>query len=49
LYLFLVSSSCDTCLTHLILLDLVKTWSSPTTQIWRRRGERMYSSYSFTT
>jgi hypothetical protein len=26
-----------------------KSKSSPTTHLWRRRGERMYNSYSFTT
>jgi hypothetical protein len=33
------------------LLSFLKSrlQSSPTTHLWRRRGERMYSSYSFTT
>jgi hypothetical protein len=28
---------------------LLKAKSSPTIHLWRRRGERMYNSYSFTT
>jgi hypothetical protein len=28
---------------------MLKSKSSPTTHLWRRRGERIYSSYSFTT
>jgi hypothetical protein len=32
-----------------LLVDLYAYKSSPTTHLWRRRGERRYSSYLFTT